>query len=372
MTNLTQKSVKFDWGEKEEAAFQLSKQKLCSAPIMSLPDGSENFVVYCDASHKGLGAILMQKDKVIAYAPRQLKIHDNNHTTHDLELGAVVFSLKMWRHYLYGTKYVVFIDHKSLQHILDQKELNMRQPQDEAIKEGNILEENLRGMDKEFKTRPDGTLYFGNGWDRHFPLVEFLYNNSYHTRIKAAPFEALYGRRCRSPIYRTEVGDSQLTGPKVIHETTKKIIQIKSRIQAAQDRQKSYADVRRKPLEFQVRDMKLSKVHITFHVSNLKKFLSDETLVIPLDEIQIDGKLYFIEEPIEIMDQEVKHLKQSRIPIVKDQALLTRKGCNTPKIRRFVLFFTIFSQHVAVRTSCSLLRSLTISLLTDLLKVLNF
>ncbi|GJR37676.1 putative reverse transcriptase domain-containing protein [Tanacetum coccineum] len=127
MTKLTQKNMKFDWSEKAEAAFQLLKQKLCSAPILALPEGSENFVVYCDASRKGLGAVLMQREKVIAYASRQLKIHEKNYTTHDLELGAVVFALKMWRHYLYDTKCVVFTDHKSLQHILDQKELNMRQ-----------------------------------------------------------------------------------------------------------------------------------------------------------------------------------------------------------------------------------------------------
>ncbi|GJS94220.1 putative reverse transcriptase domain-containing protein [Tanacetum coccineum] len=127
MTKLTQKGIKFDWGEKEENAFQLIKQKLCSAPILALPEGSKDFVVYCDASHKGLGAVLMQREKVIAYASRQLKIHEKNYTTHDLELGSVVFALKIWRHYLYGTKCIVFTDHKSLQHILDQKELNMRQ-----------------------------------------------------------------------------------------------------------------------------------------------------------------------------------------------------------------------------------------------------
>ncbi|GKB35495.1 putative reverse transcriptase domain-containing protein [Tanacetum coccineum] len=98
-----------------------------SAPILALPEGSEDFVVYCDASHKGLGVVLMQREKVIAYASRQLKIHEKNYTTHDLELGSVVFALKIWRHYLYGTKCTVFTDHKSLQHILDQKELNMRQ-----------------------------------------------------------------------------------------------------------------------------------------------------------------------------------------------------------------------------------------------------
>ncbi|GJV72239.1 putative reverse transcriptase domain-containing protein, partial [Tanacetum coccineum] len=114
-------------GEKEEAAFQLLKQKLYSMPILALPKGSENFVVYCDALHKGLGAILMQKEKVIAYASRQHKVHEKNYMAHDLELGVVLLALKMWRHYLYETKCVVFNDHKSLQYILNQKELNMRQ-----------------------------------------------------------------------------------------------------------------------------------------------------------------------------------------------------------------------------------------------------
>ncbi|GJY37625.1 putative reverse transcriptase domain-containing protein [Tanacetum coccineum] len=174
---------------------------------------------------------------------------------------------------------------------------------------------------------------FGNGWERHLPLIEFSYNNSYHASIKAAPFEALYGRKCRSPVCWAEVGDAQLTGPELIHETTEKIVQIKQRIQAARDRQKSYADVRHKPLEFQVGDrvmlkvspwkgvvrfgkrgklnpryigpfkvlakvgtvayrlelpQQLSRVHSTFHISNLKKCLSDEPLAIPLDEIHIN------------------------------------------------------------------------------------
>ncbi|GJR17853.1 putative reverse transcriptase domain-containing protein [Tanacetum coccineum] len=127
MTKLTQKKVMFVWGDKQEAAFQQLKQKLCSAPILALPEGSEDFIAYCDASIKGLGALLMQRDKVIAYASGQLKIHEKNYTTQDLELGAVVFALKIWRHYLYGTKCTVFTDYKSLQHILNQKELNMRQ-----------------------------------------------------------------------------------------------------------------------------------------------------------------------------------------------------------------------------------------------------
>ncbi|GJW30529.1 putative reverse transcriptase domain-containing protein [Tanacetum coccineum] len=127
LTELTQRNKKFDWEEEQEAAFQLLKQKLCDAPILALPEGSNDFVVYCDASHYGLGVVLMQRDKVIAYASRQLKIYEKNYTSHDLELGAAVFALKIWRHYMYGTKCTVFTDHKSLQHILDQKELNMRQ-----------------------------------------------------------------------------------------------------------------------------------------------------------------------------------------------------------------------------------------------------
>ncbi|GJR15571.1 putative reverse transcriptase domain-containing protein [Tanacetum coccineum] len=151
--------------------------------------------------------------------------------------------------------------------------------------------------------------------------------------IKAAPFEVLYGPKCQSPICWAEVGDAQLTGPEIVCETTEKIIQIKHRLQASCDRQRSYADKRRKPLEFQVMDKilakvrtvayrlelpeKLSRVHSTFHVSNLKKCLFDEPLAIPLDKIHVDDKLNFIEERIEIMDREVKRLKQSRIPIVK-------------------------------------------------------
>ncbi|KAI3704673.1 hypothetical protein L1987_74900 [Smallanthus sonchifolius] len=127
LTSLTRKSVKYEWGPKQSESFETLKQKLTNAPILSLPDGIEDFVVYCDASHTGLGCVLMQRKKVIAYASRQLKIHEKNYSTHDLELGAIIFALKLWRHYLYGVKFTIYTDHKSLKYIFSQKELNMRQ-----------------------------------------------------------------------------------------------------------------------------------------------------------------------------------------------------------------------------------------------------
>nr|GEY67004.1 putative polyprotein [Tanacetum cinerariifolium] len=469
-----------------------------------------------------------QREKLIAYASRQLKIHEKNYTTHDLELGAVVFALKIWRHYLYGTKCTVFTDHKSLQKILDQNELNMRQrrwlellsdynweiryhpgkanvvpdalsrkervplrvralvmtigldlpkqilkAQTEAQIPENIKNEDVGGMlienaknpeairteklepsadgtlglnsgswlpcygdlrtvimheshkskysihpgsEKTYQDikklywwpnkkaniatyvskcltcakvkaehqRPSGLLVqpkipkwkwdnimmdfvtklpkssqgldkldmqrayvidFGNGWVKHFPLVEFSYNNSYHASTKAAPFEALYGRKCRSPVCWAEVGQVQLTGLELVQETIEMIIQIKQRIQNFRDRQKSYVDLKRKPMVFQVGDkvmlkvspwkgvvrfskreklnpryvkpfkvlkkvgavayklelpQDLSRVHNIFHLSNLKKCYSDDPLVVPLEGLQVDDKLHFVEEPVEI------------------------------------------------------------------------
>nr|GEU84483.1 hypothetical protein [Tanacetum cinerariifolium] len=295
---------------------ELLKQKLCSMPILALPEGSENFVVYCDASHKGFGIVLMQKEKVVAYASRQLKVHEKNYNTHDLELGAVVFALKIWRHYLYARKEENFINedltlimhesHKSKSSIhpgsdkmyQDMKKLywwpNMKA--EIAAYVSKCLTCAKKSLNKALGTRLDMSTAY------HPKTDEFSYNNSYHTSIKAALSEALYGRKCLSPISWTEVGDRQLTGPEIIHEATEKIVQIKSRIQAARDRQKSYAD--------------LSKVHSMFYVAKLKKCMADKPLI-PLDEIQVEDKLNFIEEPVEIMDHEVKCLKKSCISIVK-------------------------------------------------------
>ncbi|GJR45408.1 putative reverse transcriptase domain-containing protein [Tanacetum coccineum] len=359
LTKLTQKNKPYVWGDDEEEAFQTLKLKLCSAPILSLPEGNEDFVVYCDASLKGFGAVLMQREKVIAYASRQLRKNEENYTTHDLELGAVVFALRLWRHYLYGTKcthkmkavheakhwdaegfrgegepFEVRSDdrdprfasgfwrslQKSLGTNLDMSTAYHPETDGQSERTIQTLQDMLRAC----------VIDFGSGWDKHLPLAEFSYNNSYHASIKAAPFEALYGRKCRSPVCWSEVGDAQLTGPEMIRETTEMIVQIKNRLLAARSRQKSYADVRRKPLEFEVGDKVMLKVSPWKGVVRFGKrgklspryigpfkILSRIDLVIPFDEIRIDEKLHFIEEPIEIVDKEEKQLKQSRIPIVK-------------------------------------------------------
>nr|GEY74411.1 putative reverse transcriptase domain-containing protein [Tanacetum cinerariifolium] len=206
-----------------------------SAPILALPKGSENFVVYCDASHKGLGAVLMQKDKVIAYVSYQLKVHEKNYTTSQL---------KTWCSSVCPED----AERRTVQH--------------------KVLSAQLEAKKREL-------------------------HNLRPACIKAAPFEALYGRKCRSPICWAKVEDSQLTGPEII---IAKVRTIAYRIELPKQ---------------------LSKVYSTFHFSNLKKCLSDKTLAIPLDEIQINDKLQFTEEPVKIMDREVKHLKQSCILIVK-------------------------------------------------------
>ncbi|KAJ0936480.1 putative nucleotidyltransferase, Ribonuclease H [Helianthus annuus] len=204
-------------------------------------------------------------------------------------------------------------------------------------------------------------LDFGGSWDAYLPLVEFSYNNSYHSSIQMAPFEALYGRKCRSPIVWHEIGDSQITGPELLQEPTDKILQIRDNLLKARSRQKSYADRRRKPLEFDVGDHvflkvspwkgvrfgkkgklapryvgpfkilerigkvayrlelpeELSTVHPTFHVSNLRKCLAEHDLQVPLEDLQVDETFHFVEKPVEIMDRQTKQLRRSRIPIVK-------------------------------------------------------
>ncbi|GKA27560.1 putative reverse transcriptase domain-containing protein [Tanacetum coccineum] len=308
MTKLTQKKVKFEWGDKQEAAFQLLKQKLCSAPILALPEGSEDFIAYCDASKKGLGAVLMQREKVISYASRQLKIHEKNYTTHDLELGAVVFALKIWRHYLYGTKCTVFTDHKSLQHILDQKELNMRQRRwlellsdyDCDIRyhpgKANVVADALSRKEREPPLRVRALVMTIS-----LDLPKQILNAQTEAQkpeniksedvggmlVKFSPWKGVvrFGKRGKlNPRY---------VGPFKVIE---RVGEVAYKLELPEE---------------------LSRVHNTFHVSNLKKCHADEPLAVPLDGLHLDDKLHFVEEPLEIVGREVKRLKRSRIPLVK-------------------------------------------------------
>ncbi|GJV35445.1 putative reverse transcriptase domain-containing protein [Tanacetum coccineum] len=450
--------------------------------LTSLPDGSEDFMVYCDAFGLGLGCVLMQRGKVIAY----VEIHEKIYTTHDLELGkrrwielfsdydseiryhpgkandrilaapkeacdesaglqkgldeiiehrsdgALYYPDRIWvplkgdvrnliideahkskysvhpgadkmyydlrdRYWWPGMKKDIAVyegiamdfvtklprtssGHDTIWVIVDRLTksahfLPMREDYkmdrlarlylNEIVARHGVPISIISDRDSRFTSRfwqsmqealgtrldmstayhpqTDGqsertiqtledmlracVLDFGGSWDVHLPLVEFSYNNSYHSSVRCAPFEALYGRKCRSPIMGAEIGEGQLIGPELVQETTEKILQIKDRLKAMRDRQKSYADKRRKPLEFSVGLVayrhrlpeELNGVHDTFHVSNLKKCLADPTLQVPLDEIQVDTKLNFVEELVEILEREFKKLKRSRISIIKVQ-----------------------------------------------------
>ncbi|GKB98676.1 putative reverse transcriptase domain-containing protein [Tanacetum coccineum] len=392
MTELTQKNQKFDWGEEQEETFQLLKQKLYAAPILALQKGSEDFVVYCDASIKGLGAVLMQRMKanVIADAlsrkeriePLRVRalvmtigldlssqileaqreaVKIENIEAEDIEGADKMYhDLKMlywWPNMkadiaTYVSKYLtcakvkaehqrpsgllvqpdipewkwekitmdfitklpkmaagydsiwVIVDRLTKSaHFLPMKETDSTEKltrlyMKEIVARHGILVSIISDRDSHFTSRVWQSLHkalgtqlnrsiayhpqtdgqsertiqtledmlracvidFGNGWDRHFPLVEFSYDNSYHTSIKVAPFEALYGRKCRSPVCWAEFGEAQLTEPEIIHETTENIFKNRDRMQAARDQQKSYADKRRRPLEFEVGDKVMLKV----------------------------------------------------------------------------------------------------------------
>ncbi|GKD87169.1 putative reverse transcriptase domain-containing protein [Tanacetum coccineum] len=381
MTKLTQKGIKFDWGEKEENAFQLIKQKLCSAPILGLPEGSEDFIVYCDASHKGLGAVLIQREKIEAQKPenlvkedvggmirkdipkkrlephadgtlclhgrswlpchedlRSMIMHESHKSKYSIYLGSEkmyqdVKKLYWWPNMKDGiTTYVskcltcarVKAEHQRPSGLLVQPTIpkwkwdniimdfitklpklshgfdtiwvivdrltksthflpiRENEPLDNVarlylnrivarhgISASIICDRDGRFTSSFWKSFQKGlgtyismsiayhpktnsqskrtiqtlkdmlracVIYFGKGWVKLLPLAEFSYNNSYHASIKAAPYEALYGQKCRSPVCWAKVGEAQLTGPELIQETTEKIILIKQRMQATQDR----------------------------------------------------------------------------------------------------------------------------------------
>nr|GEV32756.1 reverse transcriptase domain-containing protein [Tanacetum cinerariifolium] len=259
MTKLTQKKVKFYLGDKEEATFQLIKQKLCSAPILALPEGSEDFIIFCDVLIKGLGAMLMQGESKIV-------LEGSGHETWNTSLNHCDrdprFTSNFWRSFK-----------KAMSTRLEVSTAYHPQTKGQNERTFQTLEDISRAC----------VIDFGNGWKTHLPLIEFSYNNSYHASIKVSPFEALYGRKYQPPVCWADVGDAQLIGPELIHETTEKIVQIKQGTQAARERQRSYTNARH--------------------------------------EIHIDDKLHFLEESVEIMDREVKRLKQSRIPIIKESSM---------------------------------------------------
>nr|GEX54960.1 hypothetical protein [Tanacetum cinerariifolium] len=377
---------KFEWEMDAEEAFQTLKQKLCCAPILALPKGSKDFVVYCDASLRGFGAVLMQREK-----RRLIKFWSNYDCEIRYHLGkanVVSDALSRKEREPIRVRALVMKVHPSLPE-------QIRNAQSEAMKKKNVKAENLgRLIMQIFEIHPDRTSSTGgpnmkagiatykweritmdfivglsrtpSGYDSIWVIVDRLTKSTHFlpvktmdsiekltqlylkeiicrhgvpisiisdrdskftsrfwqslqgalgtrldmtTAIKAAPFEALYGRKCRSPVCWSEVGDSQLIGLELIRETNEKIVQIKNRLLTARSRQKSYADVRRRPLQFNVRDKVMLKVSPWKGVC-----LSDESLIISLDEVQLDDNLHFIKEPVEIMDREVKKLKQSCIP----------------------------------------------------------
>ncbi|CAJ2642437.1 unnamed protein product [Trifolium pratense] len=244
LTQLTQKDQAFVWDVKCEESFQELKKRLTTAPVLILPDAKESFVVYCDASKMGLGGVLMQKGQVVAYASRQLKAHERNYPTHDLELAAKgTLVPKLAEIYveqivkLHGISSSIVSDRdprftsrfwESLQEALGTK-LRLSSayhPQTDGQSERTIqsLEDLLRAC----------VLEQGVSWDSCLPLIEFTYNNSFHSSIGMAPFEALYGRRCRTPLCWFESGESMILGPEIVQETTEKIRMIREKMKASQ------------------------------------------------------------------------------------------------------------------------------------------
>ncbi|KAJ9542011.1 hypothetical protein OSB04_028517 [Centaurea solstitialis] len=373
LTTSTQKDKKFIWGEKQEEAFQLLKHKLCNAPILALPEGTDNFVVYCDASHQGFGCVLMQNEKVIAYASRQLKVHEKNYTTHDLELGAVVFALKIWRHYLYGTKCTIFTDHKSPQHILDQKMLNMRQrrwvellsdydceikyhsgkanvvadalsrkervkptrtiamggivqtslksqileAQREALKADNLKKETLHKMEKEFEEKTDGVRYFKDRiWIRKVDqLRKMIMDEAHQSRYSIHPGS--------DKMYKGLKEHYWWPGMKKDIATYVSKCLTCARIKAEHQKPSGLLQQPEIPewkwerisMDFVTKLPRTKKGHDSIWV--IVDRLTKAAHFLPIREIQIDEQLRAAEEPIEILDREIKRLRHSKIPIVK-------------------------------------------------------
>nr|GEU64737.1 putative reverse transcriptase domain-containing protein [Tanacetum cinerariifolium] len=412
---LTQKNKKYEWGMEEEEAFQTLKEKLCSAPILAFPEGIEKFhcILRCitqglwssiDAKRKGSDKMYQDLKKLYWWPNMKADIATFEKITMDFVSGlprtpcgydsiwVIVDHLTKSAHFLpmkktdsieklaqlylkeivcrHGVHVSIISDRDSLFTLrfwetlqkAFRTQLNLStsyHPETDGQSERNIqtLEDMLRAC----------AIDFGNSWDRHLPLVEFSYNNSYHASIKTAPFKALYGRKCRSPICWSEVGDSQLTGPELIRETTKKIVQIKNQLLTARSLSPWKCVIRFGkrgklspryigPFEIIERiglvayklelPVKLRGIHSTFYVSNLKKCLADENLVIPLEEVQLDDKLHFIEEPVEIIDREYLELNVDNVFQADDCATFDSDVDEAPTAQTMFMVNLSFADHV--------------------------
>ncbi|GJV13127.1 putative reverse transcriptase domain-containing protein [Tanacetum coccineum] len=399
--------VKFEWGYKnKKRAFQVLKQKMCSAPILALPEGSKDFIIYCDALIKGLGAVLMQREKegMRATIKENIKNEDvggmlveNSKDPKKLRMdklepradGNLCLNGRSWLP-CYGDLRTVIMheSHKSKYSIhsgsekmyQDMKKLywwpNMKanittyvskcltcakvkaeqQRPSRLLVQPDIPQCKWDNITMDFVTKLPKS---SQGYDTIWVIVNRVTKSAIFVPMRETdPMDKL----ARMYLKEAKVGEVQLTGPEIVQETTENIVQIKQRMQAARDRQKSYTDLKHKPIEIQVGDkvmlkvspwkgvihfgkwgklnpryvgpfkvlekvgsvayklellQELSRVHNIFHVSNLKKCYADEPLAVPLDRLHFDDKLRFVEEPIEIIDHEVKRLKRSRIPLVK-------------------------------------------------------
>ncbi|GJR03607.1 putative reverse transcriptase domain-containing protein [Tanacetum coccineum] len=323
LTSLTQRNQKYEWGREQEEAFQTLKENLCNARILSLPNGPEDFVVYCDASNQGSGCVLMQRGKIklfsdyeceIRYHPVKANVVDDALSRKErvkpkrvramamtiqsgvkrMILTAQSEAFKEENVPLVGDVRTIIMDeaHKTRYSVhpgadkmyydslnkyrcrneerYRYKALGMRldmstayHPQTDGKSERTIqtLEDMLRAC----------VIDFGGSWDVHLPLAEFSYNNSYHSSIRCPPFEALYGRKCKSPVLWAEIRESRLIGPDLVQETTNKVVLIKEKLKAARDFQKSYADNKRKPLGFEVGDKVILEVSFKKGVVHLER-----------------------------------------------------------------------------------------------------
>ncbi|GJZ28369.1 putative reverse transcriptase domain-containing protein [Tanacetum coccineum] len=333
---------RFIEGKEEEEAFQTLKQKLCSAPILALPEGTEDFVVYCDASLKGYGTVLMQREKVIAYASRQLKVYEENYTTHDLELGAKELNLRQRRwiellsdydceiRYHPGKANVVAdaLSRKERIKPLRVRALMMtvhndlpkriREAQEKAMKENYVGKENLGKLIKPiFEFRPDGTHCFRNRvWLPRFGgLRDLIMYESHKSKYSIHSGSDKMYQDLRPLYWWPNMKASIATY--VIWKWERITMDFVSELPRTPSGPfKILARVGPVAYTLELPE-ELKGIHSMFHVLNLKKYLGEGVIVISIDEIQLNDKLHMIKVPVEVVDREVKRLKQSRIPIVK-------------------------------------------------------